>query len=253
MIVCVLVVPLSFLLNDQVVPRTNEVADAIKTQDIKDRGSKRRAIWNTQGRSLYQLQELDLGLGRAEALVYYELDDDGLPTQRIDADLARYETAGRWQLEGVSAAAIGTEDDPRPIPPVEYVDLGESPNEELDLMHLSVEEVASLITDREASGESTTSLEVDFHSKLAAPLACLILPALILAFGVGGATFPSVPTTFIFAGFVAVLHSLSSGAVMSLGRNGELPPMVAGWGTNLLGLVLLASLSRIRAVIARLV
>jgi LPS export ABC transporter permease LptF/LPS export ABC transporter permease LptG len=234
LVVCVLVIPLSFLLNDQIVPRTNELADLIKQSNIKGMGSTRNAVWNTTGRAVYELESLDLSLGTADQIVVYELGPTGLPESRIDAPSAVYTGHGLWRLEDASRVELGADGRARAVPPERNVDLGDEPSNELDLMHLSVAETRELIRSFSASGDPTTALEVDLHLKLATPLACLILPALVLLFAVSGPPFPSSPLTLVLAGGVAIGYTIASGTSASFGRGGTLPPWLAGWGPSLI-------------------
>ena len=240
LVVCVLVIPLSFLLNDQIVPRTNELADLIKQSNIKGMGSTRTAVWNTTGRAVYELESLDLSLGTADQIVVYELGPTGLPESRIDAPSAVYAGHGLWRLEDASRVELGADGRARAVPPERNVDLGEAPSNELDLMHLSVAETRELIRSFSASGDPTTALEVDLHLKLATPLACLILPALVLLFAVSGPPFPSSPLTLVLAGGVAIGYTVVSGTFASFGRGGTLPPWLAGWGPSLIAFAGLA-------------
>jgi LPS export ABC transporter permease LptG len=245
LLLCGVATPLSFVLNDQIVPRTNELADMIKQSEIKqekDERSDRTAIWGTHGRTLYQLERLDASRGAGRNIIVYELLANGLPTRRIDARRALHVGGGHWQLQ--DATGIAFEDPARlaSIDPPAHVELGEEPSAERDLMYLSVVELFGLIREVASSGEPTTELEVDLHVKLATPLACLILPALVMMFASSGPPFPGSALTLILAGAIAVAYTLLAGAFASFGRGGVMPPWLGGWGPNLIGIVALVGL-----------
>jgi lipopolysaccharide export system permease protein len=233
LLACLFVTPLSFLLNDQIVPRTNELADLIKTRDIKGIGAERTAVWGTNGRTLYQLESLNTSLGTADEIVVYQLLEDGLPETRIDAHSAQYLDGDQWLLRGATGIEMTKDGRLSPMTPPRYVGLGEKPSDELDLMHLSVREIWGLVRELAASGDSTTAFEVDLHLKLATPLACLLLPALVMIFAVSGPPFPSSALTLVLAGVLAVGYTVSAGAFSSFARGGALPPWVGGWGPSL--------------------
>ncbi|MBY0400261.1 LptF/LptG family permease, partial [Myxococcota bacterium] len=242
---CLLATPLSFALNDQIVPRTNELADLIKQRDIKQESteSDRSAFWALHGRTLYQLQRLDLASGAGRDLIVYDLLGSGLPARRIDAKKARRIGAGHWQLDDATAVRF---DDPARLesaPPPASVDLGDGPAAELDLMHLSVAETFALIREVAAEGESTTELEVDLHVKLATPLACFLLPALIMMIASTGPPFPGSALTVILAGVIAVAYTLLTGASASFARGGAVAPWLGGWAPDLLVASLLVGLT----------
>lgn len=233
LLICLIVTPLSFLLNDQVVPRTNQLADLIKQRDIKGEGTQRTAVWGTNGRALYELGSLDTSLGTADEIVVYQLAANGLPESRIDARSARYTGNGRWRLSDATGAELRADDSLLRITPTGYADLGEQPSDELDLMHLSVREIWALIRELAATGDSTTAFEVDLHLKLATPLACLLLPALVMIYAVTGPPFPSSALTLVLAAALAVGYTLSAGTFASFGRGGVLPAWIGGWGPSL--------------------
>jgi lipopolysaccharide export system permease protein len=233
LLVCLIVTPLSFLLNDQVVPRTNQLADLIKQRDIKGEGTRRTAVWGTNGRALYELESLDTSLGTADEIVVYQLAENGLPESRIDARSARYAGDGAWRLSDTTGVEIDVDGSLVRTSPTGHAELGEQPSDELDLMHLSVREIWALVRDLASTGDSTTAFEVDLHLKLATPLACLLLPALVMIYAVSGPPFPSSALTLVLAGVLAVAYTLSAGTFASFGRGGVLPPWAGGWGPSL--------------------
>ncbi len=245
LLLCVLATPLSFLLNDQIVPRTNALADLIKQREIKQDApakSDRTAIWGTHGRTLYQLERLDANRGAGRNIIVYELLPNGLPVRRIDARSTIHVGGGHWQLQEATGIAFEDPDRLAAIAPPANVELGEEPSAELDLMYLSVAELFGLIREVAATGEPTTDLEVDLHVKLATPLACLLLPALVLLFAASGPPFPGSAMTLIVAALVAVAYTLLAGAFASFGHGRVLPAWLGGWGPNLLGVAALAGL-----------
>ncbi len=110
-------------------------------------------------------------------------------------------------------------------------------------MYLSVAELFGLIRELTGKGEPTTELEVDLHLKLATPLACFILPALVMIIASSGPPFPSSALTLILAGSVAVSYTLLVGAFASFGRGGVLAPCLGGWGPSLIVMAALVGLT----------
>jgi LPS export ABC transporter permease LptG len=242
LLVCLLIMPASFFLNDQIVPRTNELADLIKQRDIKGKKTHHSAVWRTTGRSLYQLQSLDLSHNTANEVVLYELGADGLPERRTDARSARYVGSGRWRLRGVTSVEFASDGQLQRADPSLYAELGDRPSDELDLMHLSVREVREMVREFRATGDPTTFFEVDLHLKLATPLACLLLPALVLVFAVSGPPFPSSSLTLVLAGALSIGYTLAAGAFASFGRGGVIPSWLGGWGPSLIATLALVGL-----------
>ena len=78
-------------------------------------------------------------------------------------------------------------------------------------------------------GFDATELRVDFHVKLAEPLACLVLPAAILFFAVGGPPFPGPAQTVLASAILGVSYILLTGVAATIGYGGTLPPALAAW------------------------
>ncbi len=101
-------------------------------------------------------------------------------------------------------------------------------------MHLSVGELRSEIRDVREGGYDSTVYEVDLFMKLAAPFACLVLPALALFFCISGPPFHSSAASLVLSAGVAVGYTLLSGIARSLGYGGAVAPSVAGWTPTIL-------------------
>ena len=243
LLVCILLTPASFLLNDQLVQRTNEIADLIKRRDIKNKGDLRTSVWGTSGQTLFQIDRLDTARGEASGIVVYDLLPDGIPESRIDAQSAIYVGEGQWKLSDATGGKLNTSGGLESVKPPPYAELGESPSDEVDLTYLSVSELLTRIRELSAAGDVATFYEVDLHAKLATPLTCLLLPMLIMTLAVSGPPFPKTAQTLVFAGGIAVSYTLLAGSFASFGRGGIVPPWVGGWGPSLIVTVALIGLA----------
>lgn len=227
-----LVTPAYFLLNEEVVPKTNALANQVKNREIKNRapifGPLSRMIWYQAGSRVYQAEQLDLQSGEAKEISIYNLGADGLPVERIDARAARRLGKGQWELidpHRIEISNFGF----RETPSETRIQLGEAPTETLDTKMLGVRDLARQIRETERNGYDATIYKVDFHVKLAAPLACLALPAVALFFAIGGPPFPGPALTLLVSCVVGIGQILLTGVCASLGYGGFLPPFVAGW------------------------
>jgi lipopolysaccharide export system permease protein len=243
-VICALIVPLAFLLNDEIVPRATSAADYLKNTEIKGRAQEGRSsggkvddrekpVWFGGGNRHFEAEMLDPQLGSALGLTVYELGDDGLPVRRIEATRARHFSRGQWRLRNAIDLEIGEETIvTRPADPVLF--LGEAVPAEVDTMHLSVGELRNEIEQVRAGGWDTTQLDVDLHVKFAAPLACLVLSALVLFYCVSGPPYPTTGLSLVVSGGIAVSWILLTGVAASLGYGGALPAAVAGWAPTAL-------------------
>lgn len=242
------IAPGYFLLNEVVVPRTNALADWLKKTEIKDRGpgaGLQMAIWYRAGTHVYQAAQLDSKLGEAQQISIHELGPDGLPVSRTDAQAARYVGNGVWKLVDPVRVEISHQGMHK-VPADPLVQLGEGPSTTFDTMHLGVRQLAREINNAEAGGYDTTAYRVDLQVKLAAPLACLLLPAVVLFFAVSGPPFPRPALVLLVSSVLGVGYVLLTDVGASLGYGGFLPSALAGWGPSA-SLALLASMLALRS------
>lgn len=231
----VAVAPAYFVLRNVVVPRTNALADEVKQSEIKEdyyrelAEHRKTAVWRRFGSRVLAASRFDTELGDARDLTIYEIGEEGLPVSRTDARAARHIGRGIWRLRDPHRIEI-TPTRVRAVPALTYANLGEALPAEVDTMHLSVGELAQEIEAIEKDGYDATPLRVDYHVKLADALACIVLPASVLFFAVGGPPFPSPAKTLLVSGGLAVTYILLTGVGASLGYGGTLPPPIAGWG-----------------------
>jgi lipopolysaccharide export system permease protein len=240
-----LVVPAYFALNDVVVPRTNAIADVLKETEIKASAtrtarqqgkrrerSRQHVVWHRSGNQILEAEHFDTERGVARNLSIFTLGDDGLPVQRIDAKSAHHIGQGDWRLTDPQRIDLagGTV---RTLPPPRYAALGKVVQANVDTMHLSVAALGERIDEVEADGHDATAYRVDRQMKLAQPLACIILPALMLFFAVGGPPFPGPAQNLLVSGIVGVSYILLTGVSASFGYGRTVSPVIGGWGPNI--------------------
>ena len=236
LLVAGLVTPLSFVLNESIVPRSNALADRLKETEIKDRalpsGTLQKIVWYRAGSHVSQATRLDPALEEATDLSIYELGDRGLPLSRTDARRARHLGDGMWELDAPVRIRI-SENGLQREPAEPLIQLGEAPDIQLDTMHLSVWQLAREIIGTEMAGYDVTTYRVDLNVKYAAPLACILLPAIVLFFALHGPPFPGPAVTLLVSSVLGVGYVLLTGVCASLGYGGTLSPTLAGWGPAL--------------------
>ena len=232
--ISVAVAPLYFLLRNEIVPRTNALADQLKQTEIKAdyyerlAESRKTAMWHHVGSQVIEAARFDLESGDAVELTIYDLDEDGLPVSRADATAARHIGGGIWRLLDPSRIELSREHVVR-VPARSYAELGNELSRELDPMHLSIGELAHEIEMVAAEGYDTHALRVDYHVKLSETFACVLLPFAVLLFAVIGPPFAAPAQTLLVSGILVVAHVLTTGVATSLGYSGTLPPALAGW------------------------
>jgi len=229
------IVPADAVLNNVLLPRTNALADEVKHSEIKGKFAeqlderRKDAVWYRLGNKVLEAERFDPDRGSASGLSIYEIGEDRLPVKRIDATSARHVGNGWWLLTNPVRIDI-SEGKVRAMPAPNFANLGEALPAQIDSMHLSVGDLLGLIEEAENDAVDPRPLRVDYHVKLAQPLACIVLPALLLFFAVGGPPFPGPAQTLLLSGVVGIGYILLTGVSRSLGYGGAIPPLIGGWG-----------------------
>lgn len=235
LVICAIVAPLSFLLSDQIVPRANTLNEFLKATEIKveeqwyQRGpSAEKAVWFLEGDRLVEAEQLDPQVGIVRGLTIYELDERGLPVTRRDARAGRYLGGGTWRLfDAVHLDLEATRLEPRAGP--EFAALWEGVPVEADTRNLSVAELRAEIAWADEHGYDARGLHVDLATKLAAPFACLVLPAVVFLYALAGPPYPKTASALVVSVALGVGSVMLRDLSVSLGYGGVISAGVAGW------------------------
>ena len=243
LVICLLIAPAYFVLNNEVLPETNALASYYKAA-VKNRRDHREGLgaWFRDGSRFFQADHLDPQDGTARNITIFELGDDGLPAAREDARSARHIGGGVWLLHDSVRVERTQAGKLTRVAGSAHARIGEAIQADVNTRHLSVGDLRDEIVEVEASGLDATHYRVDLFAKLASPVACIILPALALFFAVGGPPHPSSALTLVLSAVVAVAYVLLTGIGTSLGYGGVVVPWVAGGAPVVLFAVLAAYL-----------
>jgi lipopolysaccharide export system permease protein len=190
------------------------------------------AAWYRVGDHVYQADHLDPDSGRAREITVYELGEDGFPVSRSDASRAWHIGRGVWRMENPVRIEISGDSLVR-VNAQPFAQLGEDVPAEVDTRQMSMDKLREQIREIEEAGHDAPALWVDYWSKLASPIACLLLPALALFFAVAGPPHPSSAMTLVLSVIASVCYVLVTGVGRSLGYGGALSPFAAGFASTL--------------------
>ena len=238
MILSLLAVPVYFLLINVVTPRMAVLQDEVKIREIYGRSLDfvaSRPVWYPTGNKLVESMSLatDRGVART-GLTVYDLGEDGLPTARTDATSGFHLGHGLWQLENAQRIELGADGIPYRVPASPYVQFDTSFAADLDTSHLTLDELSEAIERAGAEELDSSELEVEYHTRLARPLSCFLLPLVVLLYAVGGTPLPRPSATLSASVAIGVGYVLVTGFTISLGYGRTLSPIVAAWAPNML-------------------
>jgi len=239
-LLCGLAVPAYHLLANEVVPRATAEASLIKKRDIKNQdvgpAQQRERVWYRVGPRIYEMERLDLFRGRASDVTLYDLGPDGLPRRRTDAERARnISSRGLWSLEDARTVELTDGNRlqrPQSVP--RLAEFGEETPSEIETAHMTPGDLREALSDPDLEPREISAYRTDLQMKIAAPLACLLLPLIALFFAATGPPFPRPVHTLIACAIIAVSHALATGFSGSMGHGGTLDPVLAGWGPSVL-------------------
>lgn len=227
-VACLLAAGFQQELANQWVPRFSARASEIKQLEIKNRSRVQHGTWHPSGETLFEIGTLDPVRGVATDVVFYQLDGGGLPYSRTRAATARHVGEGSWLLEDperLELRGAGL----RSVPAALYEDWDRDLTASVDTGDLTLSDLRREIERARRDGYDPRHFEVDLQARLAAPLACLVLPTLVLLFAAAGPPFPKTGRIVLVGLALAVAHGLGSSVTAALGYGGFLPPAVAGW------------------------
>ncbi len=225
---CLVAAALQQELANEWVPRFSARASEIKQLEIKNRTRVQYGTWRPSGSTLFEIGMLDPVRGVANEVVFYELDGGGLPASRTRTVRARHVGEGSWLLETPERLEV------RPrglqaVPTDRYAQWDRNLTTSVDTGDLTLRALRREIERARGDGFDPLAFEVDFHARLAAPLACVVLPALVLIFATTGPPFPRTARIVLLGLALALAHGLGSSVASALGYGGWLPPPAAGW------------------------
>ncbi len=232
-ILCMVAVPIDYFVANEIVPRSHARASHINRTEIKNQSMsdlrQSERIWYRSGRDVVEMERRDLLRENFGAVTIYALDETGLPSSRVDADRAH--TVGResWLLENPSRIDLESGRLRRSIAKDGLVEIKGQLAAEIDTAELTPGQLKSMIDRLDLSGIDSLPYQTDLQNKFAAPLACLLLPLLVLCFTSTGPPFPRPAMALMVCVAVAILHAVVSSLAVSMGHGGRLPPLVAGW------------------------
>jgi LPS export ABC transporter permease LptG len=235
LLIAALIAPAYFALNNVVLPHSNALADYIKETEIKGehyrkRREKRKAGYRKRsGDQLIEAELFDPDMGQARGITIFDLGEYGLPTGRTDAARGRHIGQGWWRLTAPARVDM-REGGIQLVAAPRHALLGDTVDAGLDTDHMSAREIALEIDAVEADGFDAADFRVEFHKRLAEPLACLVLPAIVLFFAAGGPPFPTPAQTLLVSAVIGVSYVLVVAVGTSLGSGGTVPPALGAWG-----------------------
>ena len=248
----------SLLLSDRVLPSAARMKNYVYYHDIVKNPSlysmvKTNRIWYRSKDTIFNIKTLNENTHKAQGLTLYYFNEGWNLIQMItaeDVDLL----GSTWKLKKGSVT-IFTEESSFPMTSdfkektivmgEDAKDLGSTANT-ADV--LSLEELSQFIKKNKEAGLDTIKYEVDYHSKYGFALAGLVMVLLGIPFSVGKSRQGGLMTNLGICLGLVFFYWIFYSSALTLGYHGQLAPVLAAWGPNvimgILGLFLIRRLGR---------
>lgn len=228
--------------NETVVPQAYRQSRYINLK-IKKRLPKsvfhENGFWYHGNNSFYHIEHFDSRENILSGITIYVIDEHFRVLSLIESSQASWRD-GQWQFKDFQEKSLALDGAPasaRPVPILE-----ETP-EDFTLADIEPEEFSShqlrnYITDLQEKGVDATAYQVDLRLKGAMPFAIFAMTLLGLALAVPGARQLPLATAVGFALVVGFGYWLLLALTVSLGHSGAIPPLLAAWAANGVGVLL---------------
>ncbi len=233
-----------FVMSDRVLPNFTKQKNFIFYRDIKKNPSlysmvRNEKIWYRSKDSIFYIKTLNQEAREAQGLTLYYFNENWDLIQMITANKVQFADQN-WNLQNGSVTLF-TEDSSFPLTSSfdkktivmseDAKDLGSSSNT-ADV--LSLKELGDFIKRNKDAGLDTVSYEVDYHSKYGFAFAAMVMTLVGIPFSVGrarsGGTMLNVGLCLGVVFFYWIFYS----SALTLGKHGQINPIVAAWFPNLL-------------------
>ncbi|MGZ5279822.1 MAG: LPS export ABC transporter permease LptG, partial [Pseudobdellovibrionaceae bacterium] len=233
-----------FYMSDRVLPNFTKQKNFIFYRDIKKNPSlysmvRNEKIWYRSKDSIFYIKTLNPDAKEAQGLTLYYFNESWDLIQMITADKVQLADQN-WNLSNGSVTLF-TEESSFPLTSQfekktivmseDAKDLSSSANT-ADV--LSLKELGDFIKRNKDAGLDTVSYEVDYHSKYGFAFAAMVMTLVGIPFSVGkhrsGGTMLNVGLCLGVVFFYWIFYS----SALTLGKHGQINPIVAAWVPNVL-------------------
>jgi lipopolysaccharide export system permease protein len=236
-----LVISLLLLLNtERVVPKSYERMKQIELVKIKKQGAnvvfKRNNIWFRSDEKILQAQLFDPTSKMLKGVTVWAVDSSMNPVSRIDADSAVYND-GRWILKDVSSKSFidGKGFSDKMVPAMDIVlNLKVDDLRVLDRNadNLSYQKLKDYAETLQSGGYHAYRYLTMMHSKLSAPFTAFVMVILGIPFALRNSRSGGIAMGIGASVAIGFSFFVVNAVLLSYGRSGVLPPLVAAWGAN---------------------
>lgn len=223
-----------------VIPKSYERMEYIERVAIKKQGIyavfKRNNIWFRSDAMIIQAQLFDPQSKTLKGVTIWTMDKAMNPLSRIDAEAAQYRD-NRWQLTRSVQRDFTT---PNGCTTKSAKAMEIALNLKIDDLrvldnnadNLSFRKLQAYADSLRSGGYQTYRYTTMMHSKLSAPFAAFVMVILGIPFALKNSRSGGVALGIGASIGIGFAYFVVNAVLLSYGRSGVLPPLVAAWGAN---------------------
>jgi lipopolysaccharide export system permease protein len=225
-----------------VVPKSYEKMDYIERVSIRKQGTnavfKRNNIWFRSDAMIVQARLFEPQERTLKGVVVWTVDRSMNPLARIDAESAVFRDGG-WTLKGVNLKEFSASGGfgAKSVPEMNLAlnlkvdDLKVLDNNADNLSFRKLKEYADNLR---RGGYHAFRYQTMMHTKLSAPFAAFVMVVLGIPFALRNSRSGGVALGIGASVGIGFAYFVVNAVLLSYGRSGALPPLVAAWGANFL-------------------
>lgn len=238
-----LMVSLLLLVNTElIVPKSYERMDYIEKVAIKKQGVnavfKRNNIWFRSEAMIVQARMFEPGEKTLKGVIVWTVDSSMSPLDRIDAESAEFRNGG-WTLKNAVMKEFKKDGvyTTRTVPAMDIAlnlkvdDLKVLDNNADNLSYRKLKEYADNLS---RGGYQSFRYLTMMHTKLSAPFAAFVMVILGIPFALRNSRSGGIALGIGASVAIGFAYFVVNAVLLSYGRSGVLPPLVAAWGANFL-------------------
>lgn len=234
----------SFIVTDRIIPPVNKAKTHFYRTVIQKKPElmtdiNQNRIWYRSNNLIYNISAFDPRRDVILGISIYTFNEHFDLVQQIEAKRAFYDK-DHWRLE----EGLLTVFDGKPIFPVtqhfeqKTLYLQETPEDfhEIDreVETLRLKHLWKFISRNSAAGIDTTPYEVLFWSKISMALVPIVMAILAIPFGAFRQRHSSLARDVTVCFFLIIIYWLFFSTALSMGKSGQIPPLVAAWMPSLI-------------------
>jgi lipopolysaccharide export system permease protein len=219
-----------------------ELIDRIKIKKKGDRVTfKRNNIWFRSRSMILQARLFEPKTQTLSGVVVWSVDGAMNPVNRVDADTAVYRD-GRWTLTSATSRNFETPAGYMPkhaqtLPLDLSLKVEDLQVLDMDADNMSIRTLREYAENLRRGGYQAYRYLTLMHTKIASPFAAMIMVLLGIPFALKSSRSGGIAMGIGASVAIGFAYFVANAVLLSYGRSGVLPPVVAAWGANFLFMV----------------